>query len=695
LSSDRLFAEAQALLRQGKFAETARLCHQILAHEPRHLGALNISAVAASQLGRVDEAERALRQAVAIDSGSELLHYNHGTILRQLGRLEEALASLDRAVAINPRAPDSWTNRGVVLRELGRPAEALESFARSLALRPHHPETLFNKANALAEMRQLIEAIAAYQQSLTLRADPAALVNLGNVLRELGRGADALAAYDRALSLNPSHADALQGRYQLLMHEGRYSEALTTAQRALAADPGASYMVGNLIHAKAQLCDWEGFADLEARVHRGLADGRRVCPPFALTAIDSTASEQLTAARIWAADRYPASRRPYRHGEAHDRPRLRVGYMSGDFRTHPVASLVVEMFEFHDRMRFEIVGIATTASDGSAMRRRLEAAFDDLIDACAVSDEEAARLIHEKAIDILVDLNAYSGDVRAGILARRPAPIQVNYLGFPGTLGAPYVDYILADRWVIPHEAQQFYSEKVVYLPDTYQPNDTRRVVPAQAPSRAELGLPENAFVFCCFNNIYKIVPAWFDLWMTILHRVEGSVLWLLGTREIAKSNLRQEAERRGIAGERIVFAERMPQPEHLARHRRADLFLDTLPYNAHTTTSDALWAGLPVLTCAGETFAARVAAGLLDAVGLADMIAPTPEAFVETAVRLAREPEALRAIRARLGVNRATHPLFDSPRFARQVESAYATMWARHRQGEPPEGFAVARCPR
>ncbi|HMK78671.1 MAG TPA: tetratricopeptide repeat protein [Xanthobacteraceae bacterium] len=694
MSPDRLFAEALALLREGKAAQAARLSRQILARAPRHLGALNVSAVAASQLGNAEEAERALRQAIEIDGRSEMLHYNHGTVLRQLGRLEEALASLDRAVALNPGSPDSWTNRGAVLRELGRPSEALESFARSLALRPNHAETLFNRGNALAELRQLSEAIAVYQQSLALRADPAVLVNLGNTLRELGRGADALAAYDRAFSLDPTHSAALQARCQLLMHEARYGEAIATAERALAADPGASYMIGHLIHAKSHLCDWNGLDDLERRLHRDLAAGRKVCPPFALLAIDSTPSEQLTAARIWTADRYPPARQSYRHGKPHDRARLRVGYMAGEYRMHPTSLLVAELFELHDRTRFEIVGVSTGASDGSALRRRLEAAFDDFIDAEPISDDEAARLINQKGIDILVDLNAHSGNVRAGILARRPAPIQVNYLAFPGTCGAPYVDYILADRWVIPPDQQQFYSEQVVYLPDSYQVNDASRGIAAQTPRRAAMGLPEDAFVFCCFNSVHKIVPAWFEVWTTILRQVEGSVLWLLGAGEIATRNLRREAEQRGIAADRLVFAERMALPEHLARHRHADLFLDTLPYNAHTTASDALWAGLPVLTCAGHTFAGRVAAGLLDAVGLADMIVTSPEAYVETAVRLAREPQMLRALRQRLDANRLTHPLFDSQRFARQIESAYATMWARYREDAPPAGFAVGPLP-
>jgi predicted O-linked N-acetylglucosamine transferase (SPINDLY family) len=434
--------------------------------------------------------------------------------------------------------------------------------------------------------------------------------------------------------------------------------------------------------------------ELEARLHRGLAEGRKVCPPFALLAVDSTPAEQLAAARTWSADRYPLARGACRHGTPHDRGRLRVAYMSGEYRAHATSFLIAGLFETHDRARFEVIGVSSGASDDSDMRRRIEGAFDGFLDVSTLSDDEAARILREKEIDILVDLNGYFGTVRAGIPARRPAPVQVNYLGFPGTSGTPYMDYILADRWVIPDNQQRFYSEKVVYLPDCYQANDARRAIAPQAPGRADAGLAESAFVFCCFNNTHKITPGWFGVWMEILRGVEGSVLWLLEANETVAQNLRREAGQRGVAAERIVFAPRKPLSEHLARHRLADLFLDTLPHNAHTTASDALWAGLPVLTCAGAAFAGRVAASLLDAVGLGDMIARSRDDYIAAAVRLAKAPEALRDIRERLAAQRLTHPLFDTARFTRHIESAYDTMWQRYKKGRQPAGFAVERLP-
>ena len=693
MSTD-LFSRAQALHQQGQLAEAARLYQEFLAIERRHFGALNLYAIAATQLGQIEDAERALRQAIEIDGTSEVSYYNHGTILRQLGRLDEALASFDRALAINPDSPDSWNNRGIVLKDLERPTDAIESFAQSLALRPNHAETLINQANTLAALGRQAEAIAAYQRALAIRPDAAVLVSLGNILRGLGRNTDALAAYDRALAFMPAHADALQARYLLLMTLSRHAEAIATAQRALALDAHANYMVGHLIHAKAYVGDWSDRAELEARLHRCLAEKRKVCAPFELTAIDSTPAQQLDAAQTWMTDLFPPHRDAYRHVAPHKRERLRIGYMSGEYRAHATSFLMAELFELHDRTHFEIVGIGTGIDDGSATRRRLEAAFDEFVDANTLTDGEAARILSEKEIDILVDLNGYSGRARPGILARRPAPIQVNYLGFPGTSGAPYVDYILADRWVIPPADQPHYSESVVYLPDSYQVNDSHRAIAPHTPNRSQAGLPERAFIFCCFNSTHKITPATFQAWMDILRAVEGSVLWLLEANPVMAGNLRSEAARCGVAPDRLVFGPVMALPEHLARHRLADLFLDTLPYNAHTSASDALWAGLPVLTCTGNTFAGRVAGSLLNAIGLADMIVETRDAYTSAAIRLAREPDALRNVRERLAANRITCPLFDTARFARHIEGAYLGMWHRYRQGQQPTGFSVEKLP-
>jgi len=348
------------------------------------------------------------------------------------------------------------------------------------------------------------------------------------------------------------------------------------------------------------------------------------------------------------------------------------------------------LFEVHDRNRFELFAFDNGFDDASPLRKRVEKSFESFTDISRSSDLDAAKLIRDHRIDVLINLNGYSGLPRNGVFAHRPCPVQVNYLGFPGTIGADYMDYIVADKHLIPGDEQRHYSEKVVYLPDSYQVNDSRRGISGRTPARAEAGLPEAGFVFCCFNNNHKLTPDIFDLWMRLLDKVAGSALWLLEDNPAAARNLRREAERRGVAPERLVFAPRMELDAHLARHRLADLFLDTLPYNAHTTGSDALWAGLPVLTCMGKAFPGRVAASLLHAAGLPELVTHTLEEYEALALRLATNPPLLAGIKTKLARNRATYPLFDTDRFRRHIEAAYVTMWERVQRGEPPGNFAV-----
>jgi predicted O-linked N-acetylglucosamine transferase (SPINDLY family) len=382
------------------------------------------------------------------------------------------------------------------------------------------------------------------------------------------------------------------------------------------------------------------------------------------------------------------------NGETWGNAKIRIGYVSGEFRHQATSVLIGELFELHDRGRFELIAFDNGGDDASVLRGRIERAFSEIVSIARLGDREAAMAIRDRKIDLLINLNGYFGRERQRVFSFRPCPIQVSYLGFPGTLGAPYIDYILADPQVIPESHHAFYTEKVVRLPDTYQVNDRKRVIAQRVPTRAELGLPAAGFVFCCFNNNYKITPRTFDIWMRLLSGVPGSVLWLLEGNAAAVRNLRQEAQRRGVNPERLVFAPRMNLPEHLARHRQADLFVDTLPCNAHTTASDALWAGLPLLTCTGGTFAGRVSASLLHAAGLPELVTDSLDAYEARARELATAAGELAAIRARLERNRSTCPLFDTERFRRHIESAYITMWERWQRGMPPASFAVAPLP-
>jgi predicted O-linked N-acetylglucosamine transferase (SPINDLY family) len=385
---------------------------------------------------------------------------------------------------------------------------------------------------------------------------------------------------------------------------------------------------------------------------------------------------------------------PLYRGERYEHSRIRIAYVSGDFRQHPLAQLMAGVFEHHDRSRFETFGVSYGPDDGSELRQRLTRGFDRFIDVAGGSDTEVAELLHREQVDVAIDLGGFTSGGRPHIFSKRPAPVQVSYLGYPGTSGSPVIDYILADEIVIPADQRQFYSEKVVWLPDTYYPNDNLRRIAPETPTRKAAGLPDSGFVFCSFNNSYKITPEVFDVWMRLLREIEGSILWLMASNPSVPDNLRREAASRGVFPERLIFARFVPTDEHLARHRLADLFLDTTHYNAHTTACDALWAGLPVLTRTGDTFTSRVATSLLHAVGLPEMAVTSLDEYAGLALHLARDPSALAAIKAKLAAKRDTMALFDTARLTRHLEAAYAAMVNLSRSGKPPEPLKIRGLP-
>ena len=573
------------------------------------------------------------------------------------GRLAEAAGAYQRVIALQPDVPAAYHNLGLALRQMGQSDDAVACYRRVVALRPFAPEGHNNLANALRDLGRLDEAAAAYRQALALRPTDAEVHNnLGAVLQMQGKLDAAIASFRQALALKPALAETLS----------------------------------NLIYTSKMACEWRGLDAYEEKCRALVRAGARQIVPFHFLSMQTSPVEQLQCARQFASARTKgAGRLPPTTRAAKDR--LRLGYLSAKFHQHPSSVLTAELFERHDRTRFEVFAYAIGPDDGSAMRRRLERGFDHFTDIRALSHGDAAKRIRDDEIDVIIDLTGYNDDERLPILAWRPAPVQVNFLGYPGTLGAPFVDYVVADPITVPMTDQPFFTEKIVQLPDCYQPNDSKRPIAEPTPSRAECGLPEQGVVFCCFNQSYKITAATFEVWMRLLRALPGSVLWLLDSNPAVKPHLRREAEARGVAAERLIFAPRLPLAEHLARHRVADLFLDTLPYNAHTTASDALWAGLPVLTCVGNCFAGRVAASLLHAVGLPELVTRSLDAYEALAVRLAQEPAQRASLRAKLEALRATAPLFDTGRFAANLERAYRRMWELWAAGKPPEAFAVA----
>jgi len=465
---------------------------------------------------------------------------------------------------------------------------------------------------------------------------------------------------------------------------------LAAYDQALALKPDLISAEGARFRAKMHLCDWSNFKTECEHLTSSVLAKKTNTDPFTFLAISSSPEDQLQCANLWVAEKFAPSQKPVWLGERYSHERIRVAYMSADFHQHATSCLMAGMFESHDKSRFDMTAISIGPDDNSEMRYRLTRCFERFVEARTLSDEEIVSRIRGLEIDILIDLKGFTQDARTNVFARRPAPIQVNYIGYPGTMGASYIDYIIADRTVIPDECRKCYSEKIVVMPNTYQVNDSRRIISDKAVNRANLGLPSRGFVFCCFNNNYKIAPDLFDRWMRILARVEGSVLWLLQDNVFAAGNLKKEALRRGVDGERLIFAGRIPLPEHLARHKLADLCLDTVPCNAHTTASDALWAGVPVLTYAGETFAGRVAASLSRAVGLPELVTTTLDDYQQMAVELATSHERLKIIKTELAKNRLRAPLFDTALYTKHIEAAYAAMYERYQAGLPPDHVVV-----
>lgn len=647
--------------------------------KPDYVDALSNRGTALLDLKHYDEALESYDRALKIKPDYEEALNNRGTVLLGLKRHEDALESYDHALKIKPDYADALNNRGTALLKLKRHEEALESYERALKIKPDYAEALSNLGYALYELNRYEEALVSYDRALKVKPNYAdALNNRGIALHNLNRHEEALESYDRALKVKPDYADALNNRGIVLLKLNRHEEALQSYGRALEIEPDYEFLYGNWLHTKMMICDWHDIEDQFPQLAEKVERNEKVTPPFAFLALPSSLMLQRKAAEIWVQAKYPISNALLKISKHTKHEKIRVGYFSADFRIHPVSFLTAELFEEHDRSKFELTAFSFGPDTKDEMRERVAAAFDRFIDVRCQSDKDVAMLARNLEIDIAVDLGGFTQAGRTGIFAMRAAPLQLSYLGYLGTMGAEYIDYLIADTTIIPEADQRHYAEKIVYLP-SYQANDTKRRIADKTFTRAELGLPQTGFVFCCFNNNYKITPNTFDGWMRILKRVEGSVLWLIEDNAKAASNLRKEAEFRGVNAERLIFAKRMPLQEYLACYRAVDLFLDTLPYNAGTTASDALWVGLPVLTCLGDAFAGRVAASLLNAIHLPELIASTQEAYEVLAIELATNPDKLREIRQKLACNRLTTPLFDIQLFTKHIETAYKEIYERN----------------
>lgn len=655
------------LYSQARLDDAVTLAAELLQKYPDCEVTHNIGGVVVAAAGYRDEAVTLYDRAIALAPDYVEAFNNRGNVLRELKRTREAVLSFDAAIELWPDYVEARINRAIALRVEKRFEEALIEIDTALRLNPNIPQSYTTKGNILQDLHRYDEAASEHRRAIALDAKFfAAHSNLGSTLLHLKRLPEAIDSFVTALGLAPSHALTYRNLGTALKGLRRFSEALPCFEKAFELDANDDVALGEVVFLRAQMCLWVE-DDLRAQLFRRLElDGS--VSPFHLAALTDDAALQLRNARQWARRHFPAQD-PVPFGTEAEKTKIRIGYFSSDFHNHATMALMIKMLERHDKARFEIHAFSYGPQKQDPMRERVIAAVTGFHDVSGISDDEAAQLSRDLGIHVAVDLKGYTEDARTGIFAAHPAPCQVDYLGYPGTMGAPYFDYIIADPTVIPDESRKHYSEKVLYLPHSYQVTDDERPVAPRQFSRSELGLPEAGFVFCCFNGSFKISRDAFDIWMRLLAQVEGSVLWLLADNPWSMENLRREAEARGISPDRLVFAERMPASEHLARQTCADLFLDTFNYNAHTTTSDALWVGLPVVTKLGESFASRVAGSLLRAVGLADLVTDTAPSYEELALALASDPARLRDVKERLAANRTTQPLFDTEAFTRAFE--------------------------
>jgi predicted O-linked N-acetylglucosamine transferase (SPINDLY family) len=619
------------------------------------------------------------------------VNYNLGVTLKELGQVDAAVKCYEKALAVKPDYVDAHYNLGNAFKELGQLEAAVKSFEKALAIKPDSANAHNNLGNALTDLGQLDAAVKCYEKALAVKPDYVeAHNNLGVTLKELGQLDDAVKCYEKAVALKPDYADAYANYGNVLKDLKRLDEALASYESASALDPDLDYHLGNVLNTKMRLCLWDDLANRLNELANKINDGKKVIRPFRLLALIDDPEIQRKTAEIYVNDKYQQSHILPKIEGYPKHKKIRIGYFSADFKNHPAAYLTAELYEIHDRERFEIHAFSFGPDTKDEMNLRIKVGVDHFHDVRTMSYEDAAMLARSVELDIAVDLGGYTRHCRPNIFAEGSAPIQVSYLGYPGTMAADYMDYLIADRTLIPEEKQHHYSEKIVYMPNSYQVNVSKRSVSETSLLRHELGLPNTGFVFCCFNNNYKITPTTFTGWMRILKAVEDSVLWLLENNNNTAKNLKKEAMKFGINEDRLVFATYKPIEEYLNSIKQADLFIDTLPYNAHTTTSDALRMGLPVLTCIGNSFASRVAASLLNAVNLPELITTTQEQYESVAIELATNPEKLKIIKDKLVNNLPTAPLYDTPLFTRHLESAYLTMYDRYQNGLDPDHIYV-----
>ena len=720
------FNDAANHFQSGQINKAKEICLEILKTEPDNFNVLHLLGVIAFQTKNYLKSVEIITKAIEINPNNAEVYNFRGIVLVHLKKFEEAIQNWNKAITINPNYTDAYNNRGNALLKLGKTGLSLKDFKMAIKINPNYAEAYNNLGNVLKEIKKLNHSLNSYNEAIKInpnyaeaysnrsivlkdlnRLDSAlessnkaieinpryleAYNSKGIILRKLNQFEEALKNYGKAIELNPNFANAYINRGNILFNETKQIDlALESYTKALKINPKLDFLFGTYIHNKFWLSDWN-FIDEEINsLKNRIINGERTATPFSVIFLLDLPDLQKKNAKKFVEKEFSLTNNLGPILKKVPNKKIRIGYYSVDFYNHATSFLIAHLFEVHDRSKFEIFGFSLERKTNDEMRKRVSKAFDKFIDVSLKSDLEIAKISRDLRVDIAIDLMGFTQGNKFQIFAEKCAPIQASYLGYPGTTGSNFIDYIIADKTLIPNESQKHYSEKIIYLPNTYQVNDSTRKISDKIFTREELGLPKDGFVFCCFNKNYKILPNVFDIWMRLLKKVKGSVLWLLVEDSIAEENLKKEAIKRNVDANRIIFAKRMSLSEHLARQRIADLFIDTFPCTAHTTCSDSLWAGLPVLTRIGESFASRVSASLLNAIDLPELITHSEKEYEDLAIELANNINKLEEIKSKLERNKLTKSLFNTKLFAKHIESAYRTMYERHLEDSRVENIEI-----
>ena len=669
------------LQEQGRLDESIESFNKALFFNPNYAQAYNNIGIVYREKGKLDKAAECINKALSLNPNYAEAYNNLATTVKEQGKVDQALKYFNKALSLRPDYAEAYYNLGLAFSEQDEISNAVRSYKKALFLNPNYAQAYNNLATIFKEQGQLDEAIKLLNKAITLKPNFAeAYYNMGIILKGQNKFNSSLEFYHRALQFKSNYAEALYNIAIIFQEQGRLNEAINYYDKALLIRPSYDKAQAQRLYQKAKICDWKKF-DQDKELISNLGISKNYIQPFTMLSFEDMPSNHLLRSMLFSKKKYLQTQIPFKEKSKTLRnKRLRIGYFSADFQNHATMYLISKIFEKYNREKFEVyVYSFGESSEFDSVREKLKNSVDVFRDVINLSEKDIAMLAREDQINIAIDLKGYTRGSRTGIFVYRAAPIQINFLGYPGTMGASFIDYIVADTVVIPDNQRKNYSEEIIYLPDTYWPTSYSKSIITKSFTKSEMGLPDEGFVFCCFNNTYKITPKEFNIWMRLLKKVEGSVLWLMASNKWVETNLLKEAKKRGVGSMRLIFAKKLPYAEHLARNKLGDLFLDTFYYNAHTTASDALWAGMPVVTKIGEGFTARVASSILKALDLPELITTNDEDYEALIFEIATSPKKLFEIKAKLNTNSLSKPLFNSEMFIKNLENGYEQVYENY----------------